>query len=56
VNANNTGNKVEEGAHPAVKRGSPDRFHSGDRNGIPLYGDSLDIGAGEYSVDFVPEL
>ena len=56
VNANSTGNKVKEGVHPAVKRGSHDRFHSGDHNGIPLDGDSLDIGAGKRSVDFIPKL
>jgi len=56
VNANSTGDKVEEGADSAVNRGSPDQFNSGDRNCIPLHGDCLDIGAGEGTVDFVPEL
>jgi len=56
VNTYSAGNKVEEDANLAVKRGSPDRFYSGDRDGIPLHRESLYICASEGSVDLVPDL
>jgi len=56
MNTNSARNKVEEGTHFAVKRGGPNRFHRINRNGVPLYGDSLNISTGERSVDFVPQL
>jgi len=56
VNTYSAGNKVEEGANLAVKRGSPNRFHDSDRDGIPFYRDSLYICADECCIDLVSAL
>ena len=44
MDTNSTRNEVEQGAHLAVRPGSPDSFHSGDSNSTLLHGDGLDIG------------